>query len=310
MRVATQTTESFDNDTLDQIRGVLCALSNRGESFCSPVSTLSIRFALARRNRELAPADHLKLLYSIGDVQSLPGGYWLPVPTTLVPLGQSSAIVISGAPTQTLEGQLGTVVSAPGYSRQIFRSSRHTTTHPHRTFASWCRTPMDTVEWTKHYLDHATFASQFVDEGFETFDHWSRRTNVRWIDKERRASVPDGAILSRMRTHVGTLYALFKFRRSRPIAYVEIEDRDTAWRLALGLRAIANSHAIFRVRRVSESKSTLSVTRFLPSEELTTLRALGTVQEEGATLSFTLHEPVVPTTVQMLLSLGLKQGTD
>jgi hypothetical protein len=310
MSIAIRSTESFDNDTLDQVRGVLCALANRSETYFNPVSTLSVRFALERRNRELAPANSLQLLYSIGDVQRLPGGYWLPVPTTLMPLG-SSTMVISGAPNQTLEEQLGTAVRSRGYSRLVSHLPGHSSPYPQRTFASWCGAPENTAAWTTRYLNDARYSSQFIDEGIECFDHWSKRALTRWLDKSRWATIPNGIVVSRVRSPVVTFYLLCKFRASRLTAVIEIgRERSIAWRLIFGLRALANNHAWFRVRRDSETESTLFVTRFLPTEEEMALYSLGDVQEDGATLRITLDDTVVPSMVQMLSSLGLQQDVD
>jgi hypothetical protein len=311
MLTAIRSTERSDNDTLDQVRGVLCALANRGETYFSPISTLSIRFSLDRRNREIAPADTLQLLYAIGDVQRLPGGYWLPVPTTLVQLGEL-AVVISGTPTQRLEDYLGTPVRSSGYSRVVPHLHVTTSSLPRRSFASWCGAPSSTTDWTIQYINAAAYSRQFVDNGFECFDHWSKRTVTRWLDSRQRDKIPDGVVLSRARSPVGTLHLLCKFRGGRPLAMCEIGyEWSTAWRLALGLRALHGNHARFRVRQDSETESTLVITRFLPSEETIVLHALGSARQDTATtLGITLDDASVPPMVQMLISLGLKQDGD
>lgn len=311
MLVAIRSMETFDNDTLDQVRGVLCALTNRSETYFSPISTLSIRSALDRRNRDIAPADALQLLYAIGDVQRLSGGYWLPVPTTLVQLGQL-AVVISGTPTQSLEDHLGTAVRASGYSRVLSHLPVTTSSLPNRSFASWCCAPSSSTGWTTQYINAATYSPQFVDDGFECFDHWSKRTVTRWLDSTQREKIPHGVVLSRARSPVGTLYFLCKFRGGRPIAMSEIGyEWSTAWRLAFGLRALHGNHVRFRVRHKRETESTLIVTRFLPYEEDMVLHALGAVRQDTATtLGITLDDASLPPVVQMLTSLGLKQDGD
>lgn len=303
--------EKFDSDALDQVRGVLYALANRSEAFYCPVSTLSIRCALERRNRSIAPADTLEALYSIGDVQRLTGGYWLPVITALVPLG-SSAIVISGAPTQIVEEHLRTVVRSMGYSRIASHLTEAAASLPQRTFLSWCGAPPITTVWVKQYITDAAFTRQFIDEGFECFNHWMKRTDTRWLDNHHRNSIPDGVVLARVRTPVGKLYLLCRFLGGRPISISEIGYQwSIAWRLALGLRALQHNPSKFQVRRDDVTTATIIVTRFLPSEELMVLHALGEVREYTATqIAITLDEATIAPTVQMLTSLGLEMDGD
>jgi len=108
-------------------------------------------------------ADVLDELESIGDVASLPGGYWLPGPLRQVDMGQNSpALLIGGVPTWLL-ARAGLAVKQPGLARFLTdRSSRL----PTEDFAGWARVPIEPLlEWTTRIVDQGDLLPLPANEG-------------------------------------------------------------------------------------------------------------------------------------------------
>src|SRR5580698_9764489 len=87
---------------LDEVRGVLFYKANNGGQFLTPTSSIALSNALQVRQVDADISELLRILCSLKDVQDLPYGHWIPVPTHKISFDQCD-VVISGCPSRILE---------------------------------------------------------------------------------------------------------------------------------------------------------------------------------------------------------------
>jgi hypothetical protein len=293
---------------LDQVRGVLFAAANRGNEFFDAVSTQSIKFALARRGRDLSPAKALEELYLVGDVQSLGRGRWLPCTTSAVEVGQLF-VVVSGMPTPMLSRVLGSTIFGSGVSRL----AEHLPPDGRigaQAFGWWCGAPNSTADWTTRILKTAKCEMDILSP-VEYFNHWDRFVSHRWSQLLPRSAPSSGIVVAREKGPVGTLYYLCKVVNRKAVAYQEFsKDWNDVFRLGFGLRALAGNAATFKFRDIDTKNIELVVPKFLPSAERKVLRALGETRELEGTSQLLTRLPFAALhgVETMLRGLGLSNG--
>jgi hypothetical protein len=293
---------------LDQVRGVLFALSNRGTAFFESVSTLAIRNALARRGRDGLPATLLEELHSVRDIQRLRHGRWVPCVTGLVAMGEIF-VVLSGMPTPMVERALGTTPFGSGSSRLIRAAPSDIGAVSHQ-FSWWCRAPESTVDWTQNIVRGATFRLGIMPK-LEYFNHWDRSVTHRWVYALPR-SVPRQTIaLAREKGPIGTVYYLCRIEDATVEGVEELPgDWNDAFRLGFGLRVLCGNSSFYSARFTEAQTCEILTPKYLPSEESMVLRALGVVQHlpNSSLVSSTLPMGAWPRVEMMLQSLGLSKG--
>jgi hypothetical protein len=297
-----------DSSSLDQVRGVLFALSNGDDSFFETVSTQSIKFALARRGREGSPGDALEELYCVGDIQSLGRGRWLPCVTASVPVGQLF-VILSGMPTRTLARVIKQPVFGGGSCRLVGELSPESGIGSH-PFQWWCSAPGSTVEWTTQTLRVATFPLE-VMSSIEYFNHWDRTVPYRWSHALPRSTPASCIVVAREKGPTGTLYFLCRVVNSKAASVQELsKDWNQAFRLGFGLRALLGNSATYVVRDVDGENYEVITPGFLPSPERKVLRALGQMQDLQGTSQILTRIPIAawPQVDLMLRALGLSKG--
>jgi hypothetical protein len=300
--------QEIDASSLDQVRGVLFALSNRGGDFFEPSSTQAIRYALSRRGRDASPVEVLEELHDIGDAQRLGGGRWLPCTTASVEVG-SLFVLLSGMPTGMLERAVAEPVYGHGSSRLVSSLPSHGVAGSHK-FNWWSGCPESTLEWTKLFLAAARYPMRAVSN-LEYFNHWQQSVSQRWTPSLPRSVPKSVTVVARNKGPIGTLYYLCRVEQSEAVAMQELsQDWNEAFRLGFGLRSLADNAAAFHVRSISDEESEVVVPKFLPSAERMVLRALGPLTELDATFHMTCRVPVgaMGKVEEMLQALGLSKG--
>jgi hypothetical protein len=300
--------QEIDALSLDEVRGVLFALSNRGGDFFEPSSTQAIRFALSRRGREASPVEALKELHDIGDAQRLSSGRWLPSTTASIEVG-SLFVLLSGMPTGMLERAIAVPVCGHGSNRLVSSLPSRGIAGSH-TFTWWSGCPESTLEWTKRILATARYPMG-ATSNLEYFNHWEPFVSQRWTPSLPRSVPKIGPVVARSKGPLGTLYYLCRVEKSQAVAVQELsQDWNEAFRLGFGLRSLANNAAAFHVRSLSADEFEIVVPKFLPSAERMVLRALGPLKELDATFQMTCKLPIgaMGKVEEMLQALGLSKG--
>ncbi len=298
---------STTSNGLDQVRGVLFALSNSESRFFESVSTQSIKFALIRRGREGSPGDALDELYCVGDIQSLGRGRWLPSITASVSVGQLF-VILSGMPTRSL----ARIIKQPifgGGSCRLVGEIRPETGIGSRPFQWWCGAPGSTVEWTTQALRASTFPLEVMSR-LEYFNHWDRTVSYRWSHVLPRSTPASCIVVAREKSLTGTLYFLCRVVNSKASSVQELTtDWSQAFRLGFGLRALIGNSATYLVRGVDGENCEVVTPGFLPSPERKVLRALGQIQDLQETSQLLARIPVAawPQVDLMLRALGLSK---
>lgn len=294
-----------DSNCLDQVRGVLFALSNHGEVFFDLVSTQSIRCALARRGRDSSPVNALNELYEVGDIQSLGRGRWLPSVTASVQIGQIS-VLISGMPTRLLSRVITKPIFGAGSCRLVGEPLSEPGIGSHQ-FQWWCGAPASSVELTSQTLRAATFPLEATSR-LQYFNHWDKSVSHRWLYALPRSAPSSGVVLAKENGPISTLYFLGKVSNSMVVSLQELSnDWNQAFRVGFGLRALSGNPANYALRDCAGEYCEVIAPAFLPLSERKVLRALGPVVELQNTSKSVATIPVGawPQVELMLRGLGL-----
>jgi hypothetical protein len=292
---------------LDQVRGVLAALANRGTSLLQPVSTNAVLAALRRRNRELDTGKCLGRLSHVGDIQRLRGGLWLPCSTTLVRCA-GLLIVVSGFPTPRLAIELGVHPVTMGDSRVITGASVSEPDIRLRDFDTWCRAPTSSIRWAESFIVNAQYWQGTLMEGMQWHDHWSERIHRRWNELDANVDLSRGPVLARIRHRHGAA-EYFLLRRGRPgleIAEVPISE-GTHQRLRYALLAASGNPAAFRLTRSAGGFVEIVAPLDLPGPESMVLSALARAltPTNAWEQMLSIPEAALPQVERMLTGLGL-----
>lgn len=232
----------------------------------------------------------LDALHDVRDVAELGNGYWLPMPTRLVALSHSKALVISGLGTNDISKILGARVQLTWIARTVKRASLpHAITDDPtwwQPLGQWCdgddRDDLST--WTERLIaqarQHALQSGSAVTE-FEVYAPEQRRHKpqyFRWISIEELSKPPSDFMLCRSsaRRFSPTSYWLGAITEHsgtyRLVKEYPISARDLR-RLLYGLdqRADAPTHATVEQWGIGRL---LTVRSWLPPRERRLLLAL------------------------------------
>jgi len=294
-------------DELDQVRGVLSGLSYGLRPLLRPVSTNAIAASLKWRNRSFDVGSHLARLSSIGDVQRLPGGLWLPCCTTLVRCA-TVLVTVSGLPTSQLATELGEIPQAAGDSRFIVGSAIADSDIRLRDFRTWCRAPASSLSWAEDVIANAQYWQATLTEGMEWHDHWNSETRGRWRELFADVDLTRGAVLARIRARHGQAEYFLLRSHCGALQMAEISKVDGEHqRLRYALLAMAGNPASYRILRVADGFLEVSLPRVLPQPESMVLHALGRTAPDSQEWmpTFSLPHQAWPQLEQMLTGLGL-----
>ena len=294
-------------EELDQVRGTLAALSNRGTFLLYPVPTHAITMALNRRNRTLDSGQCLDRLGRVGDVQRLRGGLWLPCSTTLIRCA-SLLVAVSGLPTLRLAAELGEEPHTLGDSRAIAGSSIAESDVRLRDFSTWCRAPVSSLRWSEALIANARYSQAALIDGMEYHDHWTVGVRQRWAELCSDVDLLHGPALARFRSRPGAAEYFILRRDLGSLQMAEVpKSEGEHQRLRYALLASAGNPSEFHVIRQSDGFIEVGVPRILPSAEAMVLTALGrafTSPDEWVQ-KFSVPEPAWPQVQRMLVALGL-----
>lgn len=293
-------------EDLDQVRGVLTSLANRGASLLQPVSTNAVSGALKRRNRILDSDDCLNRLSRVGDVQRLRGGYWLPCPTTLVRCA-GLLVAISGSPTRRLAAELGEDPLTIGDSRIVLGMSIADTDIRLRRFDTWCSAPESSLRWAETLIRNARYWRATLTEGMEWYDLRTARNHSRWNELRLDTDISRGPALARLRGRQGSEYFLLR-RSGDGFEIAEVSKHQSEHqRLRYALLAAAGNPAPFRLVDTGDGFVELSVPRILPAPESMVLTALGhtLTPPDAWEQVIRVPESAWPQIAKMLAALGL-----
>lgn len=294
-------------EELDQVRGVLAALSNRSTSLLQPVSTNAITAALKWRNRSFDVGQCLDRLGRVGDVQRLRGGLWLPCSTTLVRCA-GLLVAVSGLPTTRLAAELGEDPQRLGDSRTVAGSSITESDIRLRDFGTWCSAPESSLRWSEALIANARYWQGTLTEGMEWHDHWTPGRRGRWSELHADVDLERGPVLARLRSRNGAAEHFLLRRNGSALQMAEVPKVEGEHqRLRYALLAAAGNPANFRLARQADGFTDVAVPRILPSPEAMVLGALGRVltDPEEWEQVFGLPESAWPQVERMLMGLGL-----
>jgi hypothetical protein len=292
---------------LDEVRGVLAALADRGNPLLQPVSTNAVTAALKRRNRSLDSGQCLDRLGRVGDVQRLRGGLWLPCSTTLVRCA-SLLVAVSGLPTPLLATELGGNPQTPGDSRTVAASSVAESDIRLRNFDSWCRAPASSLRWSDVFIANARYLQGTLTEGMEWHDHWTAGRRVRWSELYPDVDLERGPALARLRSRQGAAEHFLLRRHGGALQMADVPKvQGEHQRLRYALLTAAGNPVKFRLARQADGFIEVSVPRILPSSEAMVLAALGRALTDPGDWEqvFSLPESAWPQVERMLMGLGL-----
>ena len=152
---------------LDAVRALMTALSNRTNGVVTPVSIVALQNAVRGRVSSMELSAGLGVLREIRDIQALGRGFYVPVPSHLVPLG-GLALIVASLPNQEVERLYGFRPVAPGSSR-LALETRALKALPECALLDWLGTPVSTIRWTKDKLTRARFQEPIDLKAYEVF---------------------------------------------------------------------------------------------------------------------------------------------
>src|ERR1700728_765660 len=136
-------------DEVDLIRSLLCAFTFSDPS-PRPVHTLALSGELQKRNRaRLLASAGLDVLELIGEAQRLPGGFWVPTGSRIVPTSGGD-LIVSGAASPQLKVHGTISLAQPGVARYLKPTGECEL--PRQSIVHWSRCPGDSVAWGRGLL--------------------------------------------------------------------------------------------------------------------------------------------------------------
>lgn len=290
---------------IEAIRALLSAYANR-DGVPAPVSVLSLRRELTRRMMAPDTAQQIDLLRRIGDIESVGGGFYLPVSTHVVVFDEWG-LLISGLPTQEIRRLYGIEITTPGSAR-VIQKLPSAALISRRSGLDWLGTPRTTREWTEILIRGARFADSYGWDTLEIYNVDRRVGPLGWISAGSNIEGLTGVYLSRNAIGVGPRsYYLLRFGRAGVDGMSELHLHGTEIRrLQFGVRARAAENFLFSMSHIDEHSVLLSAP-FLPAEETKFLEAIGHVMPRSDGKGIQTNVPVFAQNVvaQCLLALGL-----
>jgi hypothetical protein len=297
-------------EDLDQVRGVLAALSNRGTSLLQPVSTNAVSAAVTLRNRTLDSGQCLNRLGSVGDVQRLPGGLWLPCSTTLIRCA-GILLAVSGLPTPRLATELGENPLTLGDSRAVAASCIPPSDIRLRDFDTWCRAPASSVRWSETLMANSPYWQGTLTEGMEWHDHWTAGMHWRWSELHPDVNLSRGPALARLKGRHGAAEYFLLRRNANGLQMAEVPKAGGEHqRLRYSLLSSAGNPATYRAAATADGFRRVRVPRILPIPEFMVLTALASAltPPEAWEQEFRIPEAAWPQVEQMFAGLGLARS--
>jgi hypothetical protein len=245
----------------------------------------------------------------MGDIETIGGGFYLPIPTYAVLFGEWG-LIISGLPNQEIVRLYEIEVAAPGSAR-IIRNLPCPATIAQRQASDWLGTPRCTIEWANAHLREARFGDAHGWNTLEAYNIDRRIGSIGWMRAGDELERSQGVHL--LRNAIGTgprSYYLLNVSGSGIDGMSELRLRGTdIRRLQVALRAKAGASAQFSFRDSDPDTLELNAP-FLPAEERRFLEAIGRVQDRPDARGMSATVPVYAraAVTQCLLSLGLKEG--
>jgi hypothetical protein len=301
-------------------------LLNQARQLAEPALGTTHRLHLAddgpscAEHRRVTLRNVLDEIHALGDVAGLPGGYWLPAPTRLVPLQRvTCCLLVGGLPTTWLPPEVRQGLEHAGPSRlRGTHQGASSSGLPVQSEAAWLRAPdTDVARWARQVLHDMPLdlpSGDLMDQGVELYRPDRARPaewqHSRWRRLEPGGLVSQGRFLGRMATRAGRRYLVLALagRRILQAASLPAETLDLR-RLLYGLDALAS-----RPTRVTRHAASVSVgyelRSELPSVELRLLRALGgtlTVPPDGDYYPrcWTVRSGLAPRIDHALANLGV-----
>jgi len=229
-------------------------------------------------------------LDDLREIDHLGNGYYAPTPTRLISLSDTTALVISGAPTKDVERQIQIPVSASWIARtarvQDIPSEFRSDEARWQSMRAWLGTPPGDLEsWTDAYFDRAkrqlavSGGSVTEFEVYQPMLNRSRPQAFRWIPVKTLRGERDELLLCRAlegrfglrRYWLGTLSRSRGERRAE--REYQVERTDVA-RLQYGVDRVHDAPTVVRLRRAG-ALARLTFTSILPPEERRALIAFG-----------------------------------
>ena len=149
----------------------------------------------------------LKLLSLVGEVQELPGGYWVLAPYRLVPLSDSGFVFVGALPIEELAARYGDV-RYEGLGRLVASYGRGLESVPIQSLEAWAGvdhiSPASTVdELRRHHTQNGGLAAQ--SESIEYLKLSPKAPQVEWV-RSPSALKGIGLAICRDRTPFGHRY--------------------------------------------------------------------------------------------------------
>lgn len=290
------------NDTRDRqavlgefLRATLWALSQRGSE---PIYTTRLLYAAlppARALREFTVTDHqasedqvwdalkqtLAELEAIGDVASLPRGYWLPTPLRYIPLRSGRRwLLLGGCPTRMLPPDLRRRLEWNDVARFLCGDPTEIGEELSRdTLENWTRVPaMDLVAWGAQVI-RSSQLQPFEDPEIQ-FEYYAPEIVRQQLQFNRWTSnagrLADGRHLARRKYRHGTTsFSIVELDSGRVIASgpPQLDDGDIR-RLLYALDALAALPVIVEIEHSHEDR-VFVLRNELPRAENRLFTALG-----------------------------------
>lgn len=259
---------------LDEVRGVLCYKSNNGGHFLAPISSIALTSALRVRQVDADIPELLRILCSLKDVQDLPHGHWVPVPTHKICFDQCS-VVISGYPSQILEKDLEISIGGSGIGRIALSTNTNLTQIP---LSVWLGAPSSSPDWCEQQVREANFGDPLGWDDLEVFNHWTSRSVSRWLPASGINRSSDYVFARTRGNDRPRSYHLIRLGDNKVNGLHDFPVGFDSRRLSLNLLA-RNGNAYTFSLSETNSEAALLRAPFLPEAESRALRVLGPVHE-------------------------------
>jgi hypothetical protein len=250
----------------------------------------------------------LNFLRRLGDIETIGSGFYLPVPTYLVPFGDW-AILVSGLPVQELRRLYGEDVLVPGLAR-VVRNSTSVTAIPCRPSADWLRTPRSTETWTDDLIRGTRFIEPQGCGGLDIYNTSRSQGPLGWKSIDQVSRHPQCTCLARRRHTTGERsYYLLRLGARGINAMAELELKGSEIRrLQLGVRALASEPLRFSITDGIDENCVVRAPSLLPDPETLFLDAVGREQRQsdGGTRWISIPKYARETAMKLLISLGLR----
>jgi hypothetical protein len=300
-------------DDVECARGAISALSYVSPFQAREVHTNSIRNLFDRAGRVTGYRYGLAALQLVGEIQQLPGGYWLPTPVRTVPLLRQ-ALVVAPTTTARLQHEFPGVRRA-GLARVA--AADVVSTLPEQDLDGWLgQSCYDARAWG------STELSTLVEQMRPTVSHLAleyfhvtseskagqRTTRFSWIN-EPKTSLPDRQDMYLCRERVGRQsYRHCLISRGKGVIRAEASVPYSPTRLQYAIAAM-QGNAIRICFSETNEMCRITFSESLPRAEFRLLAALGKkVAQSHWQRVYEMEAPFAPVVLERLACLGCEKG--